>query len=152
MSARRARNGRPAPRSAVAGAVALLLVGAGCAEVETPKASEYQPASLSAAEDGVKTVTLTAEATERIELATAPVVVRGAQRAVPYEAVIYDGQGLTWVYTVIKPLSYKRARITVVGVENDQAVLSNGPPVDTLVVTQGCTQVYGAELGMAGKH
>jgi hypothetical protein len=146
------RDGRNAARSAVAGAVVLVLVGAGCGEIETPKASEYQPASLSAAEDGLKTVTLTREATERIELGTAPVVVRGAQRAVPYEAVIYDGQGLTWVYTVVKPFSYKRARITVVAVEHDQAVLSNGPPVKTLVVTQGCTQVYGAELGMAGKH
>lgn len=145
-------NARHAARIAVPGAVALMLVGAGCAEIETAKTSEYQPASLSAAEDGVKTVTLTAEAAERIELSTGPVVARGAQRSLPYEAVIYDGQGLTWVYTVIKPFSYKRARVTVAAVEKDQAVLSEGPPVKTLVVTRGCTQVYGAELGMAGKH
>ena len=43
---------------------------------------------------------------------------------VPYDAVIYDGQGETWVYTRSKPLTYKRVRVavaTVVGTERAAA-------------------------------
>jgi hypothetical protein len=37
-------------------------------------------------------------------------------------------------------------------VDGERVTLSEGPPLGTKIVTRGVTQVYGAELGMAGKH
>ena len=135
------------------GAVLLAVTATGCAEVEEPAKEAYQPASLSAAdESGVKTVTLTDEAAERVDLATAAVKSQGKHVTVPYDAVIYDGQGRTWVYTQVKPLTYKRVRVAVATVVGRNALLSTGPPAGIQVVTNGSTQVYGAELEMEGKH
>lgn len=140
-------------RALVAGAVLLAATATGCAEIEEATTETYQPASLSAADEGgIKTVTLTEEAAERVELTTAAVKAQGKQLMVPYEAVIYDGQGLTWAYTQRKPLTYKRVRVAVATVIGRNAMLSIGPPSGTLVVTNGSTQVYGAELEMEGKH
>ena len=67
-------------------------------------------------------------------------------------ALIYDKQGKTWVYTAPEPLTFMRTKVVVAEAEGNQVTLSEGPPPGTKIVTQGVTQVYGAELGMAGKH
>ena len=70
---------------------------------------------------------------------------------IDYAALIYDKQGKTWVYTVPEPLTFMRTKVVVAEIEGNR-VRSEGPPPGTKIVTQGVTQVYGAELGMAGKH
>ena len=70
----------------------------------------------------------------------------------PYAALIYDGQGVTWVYTNAKPLTFLRAKVVVDRVEGDVVLLSDGVLPGTAVVTVGATQVYGAELGIEGGH
>jgi hypothetical protein len=135
------------------GVLAVSLGLSGCNEVETATAEPYQPATLSEADDaGVKTVTLTEPAVQAIELLSTPVKSVGGRKVVPYDALIYDGHGDSWVYTVVDKLTYRRARVTVSDIKEPSVLLSDGPAVGTRVVTRGSTEVYGAELEMEGKH
>jgi hypothetical protein len=68
------------------------------------------------------------------------------QKAVPYGAVYYDAKGAAWVYVNPEPLVFERQRITVERVVGDQAVLTDGPPVGTPVVTVGAALLYGTEV------
>ena len=72
------------------------------------------------------------------------------QKIVPYAAVLYDLNGETWVFTNPEPLVYVRAPITVDYIEGDLAVLSEGPPAGTEIVTAGASELYGAETGIGG--
>jgi len=73
-------------------------------------------------------------------------------RVVPYAAVIYGVHGETWVYTNPEPLVYVREPVTVHYIEGDLAVLSEGPPAGTVVVTAGGAELLGAESGVGGAH
>jgi hypothetical protein len=133
-------------------AVAAMTVTA-CSEVESRKTEEYQPASVSTADpSGGARVKFTEEAARRIALTTSTVSGTDRALAVEYAALIYDRQGMTWLYTVQEALTFQRVKVIVARIEGNQVILSAGPPPGTRVVTQGVTQVYGAELGMAGKH
>ena len=68
------------------------------------------------------------------------------RKVVPYAAVIYDGQGDTWVYTSPEPLTFVRQAITVDYIDGDAAFLSGGPPPGTRVVTAGAAELYGVEF------
>jgi len=108
------------------------------------------------AETGLSKLTLTAKAAERLGIATAAVVERADSgigwSAVPYAAVIYDSSGKTWAYTNPAALAFVRQPITVDRIEADLAVLSGGPPVGTLVVTVGVSELWGIETGVGGGH
>jgi hypothetical protein len=67
------------------------------------------------------------------------------QKVIPYSAVIYDPHGNTWTYTNAEPLVFVRHRIDVEYVENDLAVLREGPAVGTAVVTIGAAELMGVE-------
>jgi hypothetical protein len=69
-----------------------------------------------------------------------------AQKVVPYSAVYYDGKGAPWVYVNPKPLVYERQRVVVERIAGDLAVLSEGPPLGTPVVSVGAALLFGAEL------
>ena len=64
----------------------------------------------------------------------------------PYKAVYYDGEGTAWVYVNPKPLVFERQRIVIERVVGELAVLTDGPPVGTKVVTVGAALLYGAEV------
>jgi hypothetical protein len=68
------------------------------------------------------------------------------EKVVPYSAVFYDAKGSAWVYVNTSPLAFERQRIAVDRVVGDRAVLSEGPPVGTPVVTVGAALLYGAEI------
>jgi hypothetical protein len=68
------------------------------------------------------------------------------QKVVPYGAVYYDAKGAPWVYVSGKPLTFERQRIGIERIVGDLAVLSEGPPVGTPVVTVGAALLYGAEI------
>jgi hypothetical protein len=68
------------------------------------------------------------------------------QKVVPYGSVYYDAKGTAWVYVSVAPLAFERQRIAVERVVGDLAVLSEGPPVGTTVVTVGAALLYGAEI------
>lgn len=70
----------------------------------------------------------------------------GPETVVPYRAVYYDAQGAPWVYVTSRPLAFERQRVVVDRVVGDLAVLTDGPPVGTKVVTVGAALLYGAEI------
>jgi hypothetical protein len=71
-----------------------------------------------------------------------------ARKLIPYAAVVYDTQGDTWAYTGGEPRTFVRHRIVVDYIEGDMAVLSEGPPTGTAVVTVGGAELRGAEFGV----
>jgi hypothetical protein len=97
-------------------------------------------------------VILTKEADKRLGIETTLVQneqVRGKLRKViPYPAVFYDLNGATWVYTNPSALTYIRAPISVDYIDGNLAVLSQGPPSGTAVVTVGASELYGTEFGV----
>ena len=68
------------------------------------------------------------------------------RKVVPYSALYYDGQGISWVYTISGPLTFERKRIVVERIDGDSVILKDGPSVGTLVVTVGAPQLFGAEV------
>lgn len=85
---------------------------------------------------------------QRVEL---HVPVRGgeATRAVvPFGALLYDVYGDAWVYTVVKPWTYQRARVQVGYIDGDNAVLEDAPPDGTDIVSVGAIELFGAEFGV----
>lgn len=107
---------------------------------------------------GVHRVVLSEAAAERIGIETAPVTARerylasaaseagGQSLTIPYAAVLYDAQGNTWVYTSPEPLVFVRHRVNIDFIDGGDAVLSDGPPPGTRVVTVGAAQLFGTEL------
>ena len=113
----------------------------------------YAPASLGSADAaGVKTVTFTDDAAQRVRLQTKAAVAAGRGVVVDYAALIYDKKGQSWVYTVPRPLTFVRRKVTVDRIEANLVTLSVGPAPGVQVVTTGAAEVYGAELDIAGKH
>lgn len=68
---------------------------------------------------------------------------------VPYAAVLYGVNGETWVYSSPEPLVYVRQPIVIDYIEDDLAILSEGPEAGTPVVTVGAAELFGAETGVS---
>jgi multidrug efflux pump subunit AcrA (membrane-fusion protein) len=141
-------------------AVALATVVAGlslsaCKEIETESATGYEPAKLEPIKgkgEDFQRVNFTKEGAARIDLETDTVTRSEGHKVVPYAALIYNDEVKTFVYTSPKPLSFERVEVAVDRIKGNRVVLSDGPPVGTTVVTTGVTEVYGAELDIAGSH
>ena len=71
-----------------------------------------------------------------------------ARLMVSVSAIIYDLNGQTWVYTNPEPLAFIRYPITVDFIENEIAVLLEGPPAGTIVATVGVAELYGIDTGV----
>ncbi len=68
------------------------------------------------------------------------------RKIVPYASMLYDAEGKTWTYVNTKPLTFERTAITVESIEGDDVVLTEGPPLGTLVVTDGAVEIFGTEF------
>ena len=101
-----------------------------------------------------KRVILSQKAAERLDVQTTAVrdeQVGGTPRTVvPYAAILYGASGETWLYTNPDPLVFVRQSVTVERIEGDLAVLSDGPPADTVVAVVGVAELFGAETGWGG--
>jgi hypothetical protein len=83
---------------------------------------------------------------QRVRVET-PLSGSGALRkVVPHSAVIYGAHGESWVYTSPEALTYVRHPITIDYIEDELAVLSDGPPAGTEVVTVGVAELFGTEF------
>ena len=136
------------PRARQAAQAVLLVVVAGlllsgCRQIE--EVSEV--ANLD-----VKQVRFTSTGAAQVDLQTEAAQRSGRYTVVPHAALIYDGQGVPWVYMVTAPLTFLRVEVVVDRVVGDRALLSSGLSAGTEVVTVGATQVYGAELGIGESH
>ena len=135
--------------------VVPMVVGlqfAACSGKTAPP-GKIKPATVEHIEgQEVSRITLTQRAAERLDIKTvtvggAQVTRSGARRpVVPYAAVLYDAKGVTWVYTSPANLVFVRHRIAVDYIEGDQAVLTDGLPAGTQVVTVGGQELFGAEF------
>ena len=102
----------------------------------------------------VNRITMTEKALERIDLKTDKVREqqmsrsRAARKVVPHSALIYDPKGQSWVFTSPQPRTFMKHKVDVDYVENDLAVLNDGPPVGTVVVSTAAAEVYGADTGV----
>jgi hypothetical protein len=133
--------------------VLIALSVTACSNGDAETGPAYAPATLGSADAaGVKTVTFTADAAQRVRLQTSPVAAAGRGVAVDYAALIYDKKGQSWVYTVPQPLTFLRMKVTVNRIEENRATLSVGPAAGVQVVTTGAAEVYGAELDISGKY
>jgi hypothetical protein len=142
-------------RKAVLGCVVAVAVAtsAGCAEIESVTAEPYEPAALeSTGPDKPARVILTEEAVDRVALQTTEVKALGKDLTVDHAALVFDKAGKPWVFSVIGPRTYVRATVTIKEVQDNVVTLSAGPPAGTQVVTVGAIELWGAELGIAGKH
>jgi ABC-type uncharacterized transport system auxiliary subunit len=131
-------------RTIVAATVAAVMLAA-CGGAVSDEHERTEPYTLKPVNDHVSSVTLTEVAAERIDIQTAEVTSEGDSLVVPSDAVFIDAHGGFWVYTNPNPLEFVREQITVVREEGGLAILSDGPPVGTVVVTVGVPELYGAE-------
>jgi hypothetical protein len=94
-------------------------------------------------------VTVSAKAAERLGIQTTEVKATLAGRtSVPYAAVLYDAHGDTWVYATSKQDVFVRTQVRVDRIDGDVALLLDGPPSGTSVVTVGLAELFGAETGV----
>lgn len=129
--------------------LALLLFLPACREGATDGTEGYEPAALEPI-DGTELmrVILTEDAARRIRLETGTVSSAGEVVSVPESAVWIDEHGEEWVYTEQEPLVFVREAIRVDRYEDGVAVLTDGPPTGTLVVTVGVAELIGVESGL----
>jgi hypothetical protein len=67
------------------------------------------------------------------------------QKVIPHSAVIYDAWGKAWTYTNPEPLVFIRHAVTVESIQDDIAILTDGPAIGTPVVTAGAPELLGVE-------
>jgi hypothetical protein len=124
-------------------ALALSACGGAVAD-EYVREEPYTLEPIDGGEDTVRVI-LTESAVERLGIETALVESSGPRLVVPYDAVFIDSHGEFWVYTNPEPLVFVRAPIVIVRETSSQAILSDGPPAGTPVVTVGVPELYGSE-------
>jgi hypothetical protein len=73
----------------------------------------------------------------------------GAKMVVPYASVLYGVNGETWVYTSPESNVFVRQPISIEYIDQDLAVLTDGPTVGTQVVTVGAAELFGTETGVS---
>jgi hypothetical protein len=128
---------------------ALAVPLTGCAKIPPEEAEAEKAATVEKGDSGQNKVVLIDEAAERLGIETAEVApLPGGQESVPYSAVIYDAEGHAWVFTSGEALSYVKQPITIDRIEGDTAILAEGPPVGTAVVSQGAEELFGIEDGI----
>jgi hypothetical protein len=144
---------RPSHRWLVAGLYVAALLLAGCGPwasaqgtVEKEAPSRLEPI----AGTELSRVILTEEAADRLDIHTEEVretdVEGQPHRVISYTAVIYDVEGTAWAYTSPEPYTFVRLALDIDAIDGDLAILSEGPPVGTPVVTVGAAELYGAEF------
>ncbi len=139
------------------GVAALLVLAAvplsGCAEVATATATKPKPYTLEK-QDGTTRLRIEQRVFDRIRIKTSTVreVERfggnTSRKVVDYSALVYDPKGDTVVYTNPSPLVFVRQSVKVDSIDGDLAVLTEGPPAGTAVVTVGTAELLGMETGV----
>ena len=132
--------------------LAVLGLALGGCNAATTSAPKVEAITIEEQDSGLKQLTLSAKAADRLGVETAPVTATGSAMTIPYAAIIYDAQGATWAYVNTAPLVYLRESVTVEVIDGAVVHISAGPPTGTHVVTTGAAELYGAEIGVGGGH
>ena len=141
-------------------AIAALAVAglqfAGC-QRQSSSYTKVEPAHVEHVEGSdISRLTLTEKAMERLDVQTAPLAEaevgeegsKQARPVVPYSAIMYVPDGKTFVYTSPQPRTFVRQAVNVDYIEGDSAVLNEGPPAGTQIVTVGVAELFGTEIGV----
>ena len=140
--------------------VLVALVVAALLTLSLPACSQPQAEAVPAADTpatleevpgtDLHRITLTERAVERLGLKTG-MAASGPQGklTVPYGAILYDSQGRTWVYTNPELRVYVRQAVSVERIAGEAALLRDGPPIGTAVVTLGAEELFGEEFDTA---
>ncbi|WP_427134675.1 hypothetical protein [Pseudarthrobacter sp. S9] len=131
--------------------MALAVAGCGQAPAEALPAGDAAATVEEVAGTDLHRITLTEHAVERLGLKTEATAVdpQTQKLTVAYGAILYDSAGKTWVYANPEPRVFVRQSITVERINGDVAVLTDGPPAGTVVVTLGAEELFGAEFDTA---
>ena len=139
-------------------AAGLMVVGlslTSCQRLPLSHAADESPAKVVHIEGSdLSQVILTEKAIQRIALMTEPVREQTMSRSaslrtvVPYSSLHYGSHGETWVYTSPQARTFVRHKVTVDYIEGDTAVLKEGPPAGTIVVSVGVAELYGTEFAV----
>ncbi|MFT4839849.1 MAG: cobalt-zinc-cadmium efflux system membrane fusion protein [Planctomycetota bacterium] len=78
---------------------------------------------------------------------TVPLKSEQQSLTVPWQAVVHDVDGGTWVYVETAALTYRRSRIELLRVQDGKAVLGRGPAAGSKIVTDGAAELFGTEFG-----
>jgi hypothetical protein len=120
-----------------------------CGEKSSEEEEGPEAAKVEVNDSGPARVTLSEEGFQRIGLETAAVRKVGRRKLeIPYGAILYEPNGDTYAFTEPEPLTFVRRPIRVASINGKRAVLSEGPPAGTKVVTVGASELYGAETGV----
>ena len=147
-------------RPAAALLAAALILGPSLSACSRPgeiaSSAQNEPAKVERVEGSqLPRLVLTARAVERVGITTQPVreiagtsVTGSPVKIIPFSAVLFDNDGLTWAYTNPEPRTYVRQRVTLDRIDGDRALLRDGPPAGTPVVTVGAPELLGTEYGV----
>jgi hypothetical protein len=135
----------------------LVVIAAGltvsaCAEVESNVREVYPYSVKPIKGSDVQRVTMVDETAALLPVETTAVSRAGKRKVVPHEALIYNPDGDSFVYTKPKAETYVRAPVKVVRVDGEEAVLSDGPPADTTIVTTGAAELLATEYEILNQH
>jgi hypothetical protein len=61
---------------------------------------------------------------------------------------LYDIHGGTWVYEQTAPQTFVRRRVEVQFIDQERAILAQGPSAGAKIVTQGAAELFGTEFGI----
>ena len=123
----------------------LAIPLSACAPAATPE-EETKPVTLEPITGtDLNRLTLTAEASKRLDIQTAEVGEADGKMVVPYASILYEANGNTWVYVNVSPLVYVRQAIVIDSINGNEAILSKGPDSGSTVVTVGAAELYGSE-------
>jgi multidrug efflux pump subunit AcrA (membrane-fusion protein) len=123
-----------------------------CEEVPS-NLRENQPYTVEGPEDAdIKRVKMEDATAALLPVELATVRGEGKRKVVPHEAVIYNPDGGSFVYTKPKAETYIRAPIEIVRVVGDDARLSDGPPSGTKIVTTGAAELLATEYEILNQH
>ncbi len=130
-------------------ALLLAFFATGCSDRLAADTADNEPAVVEAIEGSdLARVVLTERAAERLGIETTEVQLNTARLAVPSSALWIDPKGSFWVYTNPEPLVYLRHQVVVEDDDGKTALLSEGPPEGTRVVSVGVSELYGTEVGV----
>ena len=130
--------------------IALLILASlltACAPATTGEEEGVKPVTLEpVAGTDLNHVILTEDAAKRLDIQIVAVHDGGTQGTViPYDAVLYEANGNTWVYVSLEPLVFMRQAIVIDHIKGNEAFLSEGPDSGAMVVTLGAAELYGSE-------
>jgi hypothetical protein len=129
--------------------IALLILASlltACAPAATGEEEGVKPVTLEpVAGTDLNHVILTEDAAKRLDIQIASVHDGAEGTVIPYDAVLYEANGNTWVYVSLEPLVFVRQAIVIDHIKGNEAFLSEGPDSGAKVVTLGAAELYGSE-------